>query len=319
MRIGVIGLGSIGLRHSRNAIALGMEVIGFDPDENRRALCEKTGCSVTGDERDIFSNCDSVIICSPNQFHFDHLKMAVDANIHALVEKPLSHKTDGLLPVLEAAAAKNLLIGVAMNLRFHPVSFAVKQVMQEGVYGRALWARFTMSSYLPAWRPHQDYRHGYTADVKTGGVLFDVIHEPDLACYILGAGNVVAASAWNTGFLDIPSEDCADIVLDHGNVRSSIHVDYVSSYKRRFFEIQCESAFLCGDLNSRSLKVYDASGAVVCDEQFSGTYDDDYIAEIECFIKAISNEDVYPCLASDSYNVLSEILKARKMAGLAGA
>lgn len=319
MKIGIIGLGSIGLRHARNAKALGADVIAFDPDADRRSLAQAIGAEVTDNEDHAFDAADAVVVCSPNKFHLDHLRRAVSAGKHALVEKPLSHTMDGIYGVLDNARAKNLVVGVAMNLRFHPVSQAVKAIIESAEFGAPLWARFTMSSYLPDWRPHQDYRKGYTADVATGGVLLDVIHEPDLAQFLLGPAEVITASAYNTGLLDIPTEDCADIVLNHGTMRSSIHMDYVSQYKRRFFEIQCANAFLHGDLNGRILKIIDNSGALIRDEKFTGSYDDDYIQEMKNFMDAVAGTAEYKCPADKACGVLEGIMTARKIAGIAGA
>lgn len=319
MHIGVIGLGSIGLRHARNARGLGATVTGFDPDEARRTLCAEAGCTVTADENDIFEQCDAVVICSPNRFHLDHLRRAVQAGRHALVEKPLAHTLDGLLPLLDGADARGLVVGAAMNLRFHPVAQAARRLVTDDVCGKPLWARFIMSSYLPAWRPHQDYSQGYTADRDTGGVIFDVIHEPDLACFILGAGDAVAASAYNTGTLNIPTEDCADFVIDHGVCRSAIHVDYVSTHKRRFFEIQCTSGFIQGDLLARRITAHNTDGKITHDESFPGSFDDDYVAEMHAFLTAASGGAQYPCPARDSYDVLRAVLQVRKLAGLPGA
>jgi predicted dehydrogenase len=319
MRIGIIGLGSIGLRHARNARALDHDVTAFDPDESRRTLFAQDGGTATADEDAVFGNNDAVIICSPNRFHLAHLRRAVDAGIHALVEKPLSHTLDGLSAVLDAADSQKLSIGVAMNLRFHPVAVTARDIVRSAAYGRPLWARFTMSSYLPSWRPHQDYRAGYTADREGGGILLDDVHEPDLACFILGTARTAAASAHNTGALEITTEDCADIVLDHGTARSVIHMDYVSRHKRRFFEIQCENAFIHGDLIKRHLTVYGNENDTIRDEQFAGSFDDDYINELKTFIASISGTAAYPAPARESVAVLSCVLDAHTMAGLPGA
>lgn len=319
MRIGIIGLGSIGLRHARNARGLGHDVIAFDPDESRRTLFTQDGGTATADENAVFGGSDAVVICSPNRFHLAHLRRAVDAGRHALVEKPLSHSLDGLSAILDTADAKKLTIGVAMNLRFHPVSVAAREIIRSAVHGRPLWARFTMSSYLPSWRPHQDYRAGYTADREGGGILLDDVHEPDLACFILGPARVAAASAHNTGALEITTEDCADIVLDHGTVRSAIHMDYVSRHKRRFFEIQCENAFIHGDLIKRRLTVHGHDNDIIRDEQFAGAFDDDYINELKTFIASLNGAASYPAPARESVAVLSAVLEARTMAGLPGA
>ncbi len=316
MKIGVIGLGSIGIRHSRNVSGLGYEVIGFDPDSERRAVAAQLGIETTDQENFVFNNCGAVIICSPNKFHLYHLRMAVSHACHALIEKPLSHTLDGLKDCLDESFKKNLIIGLAMNLRFHPVAKEVKSLLAGEIYGEPLWARFTMSSYLPDWRPHQDYRTGYTSDVDSGGVLFDIIHEPDLAQFLLGPASVVTASAHNSGMLDIKSEDCADIVLDHGKFRSSIHMDYISKHKRRYFEIQCEEGFLFGDLNARTLKQVSHKGEAEVNNAFAGGYDDDYLAEVKNFLGAVSGTEEYFCPADQAYDVLAGVIYARKLAGL---
>lgn len=319
IKLGVIGLGSIGLRHARNALVAGADVLGFDPDAHRGDLLGQAGGIFASTEDAIFETCDAVVVCSPNSFHFDHMSRAIDAGLHALVEKPLSHKVEGLTDVLDKADEKGLIVGAAMNLRFHPVSLAAKRILRSGVCGTPIWARLTMSSYLPDWRPHQDYRQGYTADQTTGGVLFDIVHEPDLAAFLLGSFTVVAASAVRTGLLDIPSEDCADLILDHAGVRSTVHVDYISTQKRRFFEIQCSRGFIHGDLNLRKFMAYDKEGVIVNEELFPGAYDHDYVEEMKAFLSAVSGKGTYPCPARDALDVLTGVIQARRMAGLAGA
>ncbi len=319
IKLGVIGLGSIGLRHARNGLSAGADVLGFDPDARRGDLLTQAGGFLAPAEDFIFETCDAVVVCSPNRFHFDHMSRAIDAGLHVLVEKPLSHKLDGVTDVLDKADEKGLIAGAAMNLRFHPTSLAAKRVLQSGVYGAPLWARLTMSSYLPDWRPHQDYRQGYTADQSTGGVLFDMVHEPDLAAFLLGPFTVVAASAVRTGLLDMPSEDCADLILDHAGVHSAVHVDYASTQKRRFFEIQCVQGFIYGDLNLRKLIVYGGDGKIAHEESFPGSYDDDYIEEMHAFLGAVSGRGAYPCPARDAFGVLTGVIQARRLAGLSGA
>jgi len=150
------------------------------------------------------------------------------------VEKPLGHDPDLAARLAGRARERGVAVAVAHNLRFRPVVQRVKQVLSEGALDDPAWARFCCASWLPDWRPGQDYRSNYAADPVTGGVIFDSIHEVDLACHLLGRAKVQSASAVRTGILDMPSEDVADIVLRHdAGCQSAIHLDYVTRPRPR--------------------------------------------------------------------------------------
>ncbi|MCB9989386.1 MAG: Gfo/Idh/MocA family oxidoreductase [Rhodospirillales bacterium] len=318
MTIAVIGLGSIGNRHACNLLQAGESVVGFDPDPDRRALFEKAG-GQTQCERDVALDvAEAAIICSPNICHLPDLQAALERGCHALVEKPLSHTMTGLQDVLRMADSRSLIVAAAMNLRFHPVVQRVHEILSSGEMGTVIWGRFLYSGYLPSWRPHQDYRKGYTTAPVGGGVLFDLVHEIDLAQYLMGFGTVSACVARRSGVIETGAEDCADLIIMHpGGAQSSVHLDYVSKHSQRFFEIQCENGFIRGDLVKRSLIIIPSDeDSAAGEECFEGSFSDDYIAEMKGFLQAIRGEGGQICSSSDAAKILETVIKARKQAGL---
>jgi predicted dehydrogenase len=316
-RIGVLGLGSIGKRHARNIRALGHDVTGYDPDPGRRAGFAELGGRAVEMRQKIIDDSDAIVIATPSGHHLNDLHQSVSARCHVFIEKPLAHTDDGLEAILHQADALNVIVFVGLNQRFNPVIEAARSLISEGVLGQTLWARFLCGSYLPDWRPGDDYRTGYAADPRTGGVLFDVIHEFDIANYLLGTAQTINACARNTGLLEISAEDCADVVLEHDSgVRSVLHLDYVTRPQRRRAEIAGSDGLLELDLSGRRLRVHNQDGALSHEQSWPSSIDEDYLAEMEQFIRCISHHETPRCDGNEALRVLRQVLAARQMSGL---
>lgn len=315
--IAVLGLGSIGLRHAGNALALGQQVIGFDPQPERRDLLAAKGGRVTHDRDAAIQAARAVVIASPSERHLDDLTACIGAGRHVMVEKPLAHGTHGLPQALDQAEANDLTVMVAMMLRLNPVTVRARAILDQHLLGQVLWGRFIAALYLPDWRPGQDWTKGYANDPRTGGALFDYIHEIDLAAHLLGPARVLACVAGHSHSIGMAAEDMADVVLGHaGHVHSSIHVDYVTRPRQRFGEIAGTKGLLRLDLDNRRLEWRDTEGRVIEDIPFPGSYADDYIAEMAAFIAAIDGTAPPPCSGRDALAVLDCLISARTQAGL---
>ncbi|CAA7612400.1 putative Oxidoreductase domain protein [Candidatus Terasakiella magnetica] len=314
--IGVLGLGSIGLRHARNALALGREVMGCDPSPERRALLAAEGGRVTADRADLLGSVNGVVIATPSDRHEDDLAAAIAAGCHALVEKPIGHRVGCLPEILAEAEAQAVTVAAALNLRLHPAVSRAKAVLDEGGLGTPLWAAFTAALYLPDWRPGQDWRQGYANDPRTGGAIFDYIHEFDLACHLLGEAEALACAARCSGTLGLESEDMADAILRHADgCHSTIHVDYVTRPRLRVFQISGTGGRIEADLDRRTFRHLDPTGAIVEDLSFPGSYGDDYITEMEAFLACMGGAEPV-CGGAEALAVLRTVLSARSLAGL---
>ncbi len=312
-RIAVIGLGSIGMRHARNLLAAGADVVGVDPNTECCIALREAGGEIVASRDDVLSDVDAVVIANPNRYHLEDLIAAAAAGRHVLVEKPLAHTTRGLDEVVQAFQAQGLTVFAGFNLRLHPVSAIARQWLDEGRLGTLMWARFQMSDYLPDWRPNQDYRQGYASDATSGGVLFDMIHEFDLANYLLGPAQVATAVARNSGFLDVAAEDIADVTLRHDKgVFSSLHLDYVTRPRQRVGEVCGSEGRINIDLDARHIALMGVDGAIVEEKVFPGDYGDDYRREVGLFLDCINGRAVPPCDGREALRVLEQVVDARQ-------
>ena len=320
LTVALLGLGSIGLRHARNLMGLGAAVVGFDPSPERRALLAKDGAAARDSREAALDGADAAVVASPNAQHLDDLRAALAAGCHVLVEKPLAHDDAGLEALLGRAEAADLTVFVAVNQRFNPTVEAGRARLVDGLLGEPLWARLLCASYLPHWRPQQDHRRGYAADPASGGVLFDVIHEFDLANHLLGPAETVAAAASCSGRLDMASDDSADVLLDHGRgLRSSLHLDYLTRPARRVTEVAGTEGLLRLDLAGRRLERWTAEGDRVEALRFGGAVDDDYRAEMAAFLDCCRGRAAPRCGGREGLMALRQVLEARRLCGLAQA
>lgn len=313
--IAVIGLGSIGLRHARNLMAEGARVRGYDPDASRRKLLEDVGGAPCETSAAALDGVTAAVIASPSAMHLDHMRAALGAGCHLFVEKPLAHASEGLEELLDRAKAQGRLVFAGLNLRLHPAVRAARQRIGEGRIGRPLWARLMTASYLPDWRPHQDYRRGYAADPASGGIVLDLIHEIDLACHLMGPLTLVHAATARSGALEIDCADIADLVLRRADgAQASVHLDYVTRPRRRRTEIAGENGLIEIDLEARHMTRWTVDGMRAEEERFPGGYADDYVAEARLFLDCIAGHARPACDGAEALEVLSLALAARKAA-----
>jgi predicted dehydrogenase len=315
--VSILGLGSIGMRHARNLQGRGVNVVGFDPDPARREALVAIGGQVAASRVEAIDTAEAVIIASPTGQHLDDLTDALKLGRHVFVEKPISHRLEGIRPLLDGAKRNGQVIAVGFNLRFHAAVIAAKRAVAAGSIGRPIWASVICGSFLPSWRPNTDYRNGYAANPRSGGVILDVVHEIDLALFLLGPGKVTTATAGRTGLLDMPSEDIADFTMLHdGGERSAIHLDYVSRPAIRTTRVVGGEGSLIIDLLKRQMQIFAPDGTVVADTAFPGSFDADYMAAMDAFLASLDGGGMSGASGEDGLRALEAALAARQFAGL---
>lgn len=313
----VIGLGSIGLRHTRNLIDMGIDVVGYDPSPSACDHAGAAGVRLARDRETAITQADVVVIASPNRYHLEDLEISIALRRHVYAEKPIAHDGTKLALLLNDADKGGLTVFAGLNLRYHPCVEQVRHRLRNGEVGEILWARFIAASYLPSWRPGKNHQTGYAADPTTGGIIFDDIHEIDLANYLLGDARVIAAAARSTGSVGIASDDCADLILQHeGGCQSSIHMDYVTRPKQRIVEIAGARGFINVDIGGRRYSVADVNdGRETFD--IGGEANDDYRNAMAHFLRCTAGKGRPRCDGHQAALILDQALEARRLAGLA--
>ena len=300
MKIGIIGSGSIGKRHIRNVKKLlaerndSSEVIAFDVNQEALDLVSKEyGVRTSSDLDQFLQEVNGVFVCTPNHLHASLALKAVQNGCHVLVEKPLAHSMENVDELLSLAKEKNLTVTVGYMLRFYEPLRKVKGLLDSGAIGKIYGADVHCGSYLPDWRPTQDYRKNYGAiRAQGGGIILDSIHEINYIRWLLGKVTNVFCFADKLGNLEIDTEDFADISLRfQGNVIAHVHLDYLQRCYSRNCKIIGEKGTIEWSFLGHTLRVYDAekkTWTVTKKENFD--FNQTYLAEEKHFLDCVDGK-----------------------------
>lgn len=256
MKVLVTGLGSIGARHVNvfQKIEEPVEIIAF----RRTCTGNELGvCEYADLDRALAENPDVALVTNPTHKHVETAIRCAKAECDLLIEKPLSHTISGVDTLIDIVKEKDLITLMGCQLRFDPILNEIKEYIDSEKLGSVLAYRAESGSYLPDWRPDQDYRESYSADASMGGgVVLDLIHEIDYTYWLLDEIKVTGSEISYADMLDISSEAIAEILFrsDNGTV-GSIHMDYCRQKPRRKVEILCEEGSIIGDLKDKTISV----------------------------------------------------------------
>lgn len=239
--IAFVGMGSIGKRHLGNVceliksqgdsctIDLYRSSLNCDlPAEITSLVSKQLLCSDS-----VVEDYDMVFITNPTSMHLETALKFLDYTKAFFIEKPVFNKFD----VEDRVIAKldEIPTYVACPLRFNPVLQYVKENID---VRKVVSVRAISSSYLPDWRPGQDYRQTYSAHTDLGGgVDIDLIHEWDYLTWIFGMPSSCFGIAGKFSNLEIDSNDTALYVANNDHMSFELHLDYFGRKTQRTLDI----------------------------------------------------------------------------------
>lgn len=296
MKFGVIGLGSIGMRHAKNLLAMGHTVLGYDPDGSRMKLLLEQGGEAGWMKPEAVSSgiLDAVVITTPTHQHWAGLDAAITAGKHVFVEKPIGDIKMTNADCFRIAKKKNLVIMVGNNLRFHSCVKKAKEWMPK--IGQPLWANFTLAQY-----------NDKPAYLRDGVILNWGAHEIDLALYLLGEVKVMSSVVGRGR-----EETIADIGLLHANgCAAHIHLDYLTKPEWRGFDIIGTDGRMHCNLVERYIGFRGSH-----EDGFWGndSFDENYIEEMQAFIDRINGKQTLGATGEEGLACLEILLRAKEMA-----
>ncbi|MBU0766658.1 Gfo/Idh/MocA family oxidoreductase [Patescibacteria group bacterium] len=315
----VSGAGSIGKRHLKNLNNLGIKQLSVcDPNEaNLKSAVEKLDCKSYADLEAALKEQkpDIVFICSPTKFHITQALNAAKANMNLFIEKPLSINKEHIKELTQEVEERGLTCMVGCNMRFHHGPATVKRLLNEGRIGSVKQAYIYTGSYLPDWKPQQDYRQSYSADPEQGGAILDCIHEIDLALWYLGPATLVSTTSKPATDIDLPSvEGTADLVLWHGSgSESNVHLSFTEHEYKRYCIFNGTDGSITWDINKKKVDVQDVKGTLVDSYPEPEGYDINqmYIDEVNHFLSCIADRRSPQCNLMEATQALDIALKAR--------
>lgn len=318
LKVVIVGCGSIGKRHARNLVALDVKNIGYFDTEtsSSAAIAREIGGEVHLSLGDALTSKPNVVfITNPSSMHIETAIACAEAETHIFIEKPLSNNFKDIDQLMKLVKQENLITMVGCNMRFHPGPNRVKEILEKGHLGRVLFARVYTGSYLPDWRPWQDYRKSYSAQKNLGGgCILDCIHEIDLIYWYMGEVSEVTAVTSHSGSLDIDVEDVAEIICQHnGGAISEIHLDYIQRTYERGCQMVGDSGSIFWDFNENRVRYYNASDKKWEMYQLSADWQMNqmYMDELKHFLSCVIEKRETICPIKEGLKALQIALGAR--------
>jgi predicted dehydrogenase len=222
VRLGIIGMGNIGKYHadylSKNKVSrceLAAVCDAVAPLDGYQPLKTSTDGEALIKSGDV----DAVIIATP---HFQHTTLgiaALNAGVHAMVEKPISsHKADA--ERLIAASKKNpkVVFGGMFQMRTEPRYQKVRKMIQDGDLGQIVRVNWINTDW---YRTEAYYASGgwrATWKGEGGGVLLNqCLHNLDTLQWLVGMPRRVRGFCQMGRFHQIEVEDNVTAYLEWAN------------------------------------------------------------------------------------------------------
>jgi predicted dehydrogenase len=295
LRIGVAGLGGMGLVHARNAAGLDgarlVAVASTRPGRADEAAAELgvRGCAYA--ELFASDDVDAVVLAARSVDHAEHACAVLEAGKHLLLEKPGATTVAGQESVRAAAAARpELVVQVGYHRRFDARWLEARRLVAEGAVGRPLLVL------------------GVARDVRTpepedplpaGGFLVDMAsHDYDAACWFLDQEPLSAYAARQSlvypelealGDLD---NAAVTIRFDEGGI-AALHVSRTCAWGHdvRVEVVGDEGSVAIGSAASRDgIGVLTRADRGAFPQDYRALFADAYTAELAAFVAACSGD-----------------------------
>lgn len=244
VRIGLIGLGKMGSYHLQKLLEHPQVELSGVYDKNpevAQSISRQFNLKSFSHPEDLFLESDAAVIASPTPTHYPLGKLALEARMHVLIEKPLCDKVD-LAQELVSIANKNQLVLQTGFVERYRLLGALKQVPTE--------KPVLIASERCATSPSRE---------KGLDVVIDLmIHDIDLVLYLLREPPVLITAE---GFsLKISEIDCAHARLEFASgAVAHLKANWIAMDRQRLTHVVYDDSAITIDLLNQKIQTVTAS------------------------------------------------------------
>ena len=305
-KIAFVGLGSIATRHLKNVhvylasrgdscmVDLYRSSLGRPMAEELQPLV--TNSFLYANEIPAERVYDVVFVTNPTSMHYETIERFAAHTKSFFIEKPVFDSTTVDEKIFESI--KDVPSYVACPLHYN----AVLQYVKENVNpDKAICVRAMSSSYLPDWRPGQDYRNTYSAHKDMGGgVSIDLIHEWDYLTWLFGMPTECHQLIKKVSNLEIDSDDLAIYIGRNDKTSFELHLDYFGRHPQRTLDLFTAEDTLHCDLIAGTVR-YLKKGETIKFESERNAFQ---MKEIEHFFEIVNHKIQNDTTPEHAYRVL---------------
>ena len=283
IKVGVIGVGSLGQHHARIYSQMPeAELVGvFDTD---RARCGKVAtehhAEAFSSMEELAAKIEAASIVVPTDLHRKVAGELIDRGIHLLVEKPIAANTTEAEELVRLSQQRSVILQVGHVERFNPVLGFLDK-----------WK--TRPRFIEAHRlaPYPPPRAGLLPRGTEVSVVLDLmIHDLEVILHLVGTP-VKDIRAVGVPVLS-KSEDIANVrLLFEGDCVANITASRIS--KDRMRKIRCffEDAYISLDYQNQSGEVYRKGLVGIKREEIAIEKGEPLANELKSFVRCVAGRD----------------------------
>lgn len=284
MRVLIIGFGSIAKKHAFALRELfdDIEIYALRSSEDAEKIA---GIVNIYELSQIIELIDFIILSNPTFLHFNSIKDLIKYKKPLFIEKPPFQTLTGSEDLLKEIKGNDIFTYVACNLRFHPVLEYLKEKIQKININEV---NIYCGSYLPDWRPDQDFRKNYSANKSMGGgVHLDLYHEIDYTSWIFGSPDSVVSYKSSKSSLNIDAIDYANYLWKYPGFNINMTLNYYRLKPKRSIEILTDGDIWQVDLLKNAITSETYGLIFSSEETIIDTYRKQLSYFVNCFQKGI--------------------------------
>lgn len=226
LKIGVVGVGStVSIAHNHIKAFESLQdccvsaIYSTDRNKVQKVIDALAPQALNADSfQQLLDNCDAVVICTPNSWHFHYASLALKNNKHVLLEKPMGVSLSESSELCRLAVGKVAMVGYCN--RFLPCVQQARRIIAENF--TSIYSVDVSHGGLRLANPNVPFEWRMDSKLSGDGALCDFgSHVIDLVNYLCNARlqrlwavvhTVITHREYNGDMRLVENDDCSSVV-----------------------------------------------------------------------------------------------------------
>ena len=282
LRVGVVGVGSLGINHARiySELTDCQLTAIYDTDTARAAeVAAKYQATACASLEQLLELVDAASIVVPTHLHFDVASQMIRAGKHLLVEKPITSTTSEAEELVRLAEEHRVVLQVGHIERFNPV--------MEYLESAARHPKFIEAHRLAPFPPPREGMQPRGTEVNV--VLDLMIHDIEVILHL------VRSPVKDVRAVGVPvlsgSEDIANVRLEFENgCVANITASRISPERMRKIRVFVEDAYISLDYQNQSGEVFRKTPTGIAGEPVPIQKGEPLANELKSFVACVATQ-----------------------------
>ncbi len=299
LRVGVVGIGSMGKNHVRIYSEMeGVKLVGIaDPDQNKLKLL-----SFKHNIEKIFDNykdlekekLDAVSIVVPTSLHKDVAVYFCEKGVHCLIEKPIASTVDDAISILKSSSKSKAKVAIGHIENFNPSVTTMKKIIKSGQLGDIL--SISAKRFGP-----------FVPRITDVGIVVDSMTHDIAVCMFLLDEDPKAICSRVKGIQNLKG-DFAVVIMDFTNTTAILESNWFTPHQVRELSIIGTKGIANLNYIDQTIEIFDKDQKIIPKIEKK----EPLRIEIEDFIRCIINDDEPLVDAFEGIEILRAAVEAEK-------